>query len=349
MSSPADPALDPVARLVLDEAVAVAGDLAGREVLVVDDVALAAAARDAGGRVRAWLDDRRDADAAEAAGVVLADPWAEDPLPVELVLGRLPTALSALDDLAERVAARAPAQVRVVLGGRVKHMTRSQNDVLARHFGEVSASLGRQKSRVLHAAGPRPGERRWPRTSVLDEPALGQPLTLLGRGAVFAEGRLDAGTRLLLQALSPALDRGPREADALDLGSGSGVLATWLARRGLATRAVDVSAAAVESTRLTAGAADVEVDAAWSEGLAEVAPASVDLLVSNPPFHRGAAKDSTPTLQMIDDAARVLRPGGELWLVWNAHLPYLPRLRRAVGRTEVVRRDPHYLVTRSVR
>lgn len=51
---------------------------------------------------------------------------------------------------------------------------------------------------------------------------------------------------------------------------------------------------------------------------------------------------------MIADAARVLVPGGELVLVYNSHLPYLPRLRE-VGLTEILARDRSYLVTRTVR
>lgn len=34
-------------------------------------------------------------------------------------------------------------------------MTRAMNEVLERHFGQVSASLARQKSRVLLAGEPR--------------------------------------------------------------------------------------------------------------------------------------------------------------------------------------------------
>jgi 16S rRNA (guanine1207-N2)-methyltransferase len=51
---------------------------------------------------------------------------------------------------------------------------------------------------------------------------------------------------------------------------------------------------------------------------------------------------------MFAAAGRALRPGGELWTVYNGHLPYLAALRRLVGTTRVVRQDPRYLVTRSV-
>jgi len=49
------------------------------------------------------------------------------------------------------VAADADPVVTVLVGGRVKHMTHAMNDVLRGSFAEVTAGLGRQKSRVLTA------------------------------------------------------------------------------------------------------------------------------------------------------------------------------------------------------
>jgi 16S rRNA (guanine1207-N2)-methyltransferase len=48
---------------------------------------------------------------------------------------------------------------------------------------------------------------------------------------------------------------------------------------------------------------------------------------------------------MFDEAARVLRPGGRLWCVFNSHLPYRKELNVRLGRTQVAAQDPHYTVT----
>ena len=73
------------------------------------------------------------------------------------------------------------------------------------------------------------------------------------------------------------------------------------------------------------------------------APGRVRLLVSP-----RTPTVSTGSPRFIADAARVLVPGGELVLVYNSHLPYLPRLRE-VGPTEILAQDRSYLVTRTVR
>lgn len=331
------PDLDPVDRLLLDEI----GEIpAGRVAVIGDDHGglVAAVAERAGADVVAHSDSLVSERAVVAAGGT-AVPDLESALAgARLVVLRLPAALDALDEIARTAAVLGAADVRLVAGGRVKHMTRSMNDVLAVSFAEVGASLGRQKSRVLHAAGARPVEQTWPRSRHHD--AL--DLTVHAHGAAFAGTRLDAGTALLVGQLDRVADT---DRTVVDLGCGTGVLAALLRRRFDDVVAVDVSAAAVASTRLTtAGSVDVR----RSEGLSELADASLGAIVSNPPFHVGTAKDSTPTLEMIDDAARALAPGGELVLVYNAHLPYLPRLRE-VGETEILVRDRSYLVTRTVR
>lgn len=353
--------LDAVDDLILDEALAVdpgvegagpdtdgAAEAYGGEapVLVLDAPALAAELA-AEGRTVLHRSDML-ADEADVAAEVL-ESW-EDPrlAEVRLVLLRLPGNLNALDETAELVARHCHPQVRLVAGARVKHMTRGMNEVLAAHFGEVRASLGVRKCRVLHAASPLPGTREgtptWPRRAELEEFGL----VVSAHGATFAGTKLDLGTRLLLSRVAdlrpePGADR------AVDLGSGSGILAAVLARNGWRVSGVDASRAAVASTAETAAANGVEVDVRRADALVDWPEADLDLVVCNPPFHVGTAKDSTPAFGMISSAARALRPGGELWCVYNAHLPYLPALRREVGPSEVVARDRSYLVTRSTR
>jgi 16S rRNA (guanine1207-N2)-methyltransferase len=50
-------------------------------------------------------------------------------------------------------------------------------------------------------------------------------------------------------------------------------------------------------------------------------------------------------LSLFDEAARVLKPGGELWTVFNSHLAYRAALMRSVGPTRVVGQNPKFTVT----
>ncbi len=75
--------------------------------------------------------------------------------------------------------------------------------------------------------------------------------------------------------------------------------------------------------------------------------ACAELVLLNPPFHLGAAVHAGAGIKLIEAAARVLAPGGELWTVFNSHLHYLPALERLVGPTREAGRNPKFTVTRA--
>ncbi len=332
------PRLDAVTELLLAQA----GEIV-EPVAVLDDVdgALSAALAGQGQRVRVWCDDVRSEAALPATPLVEAVGAPASAIAgARTVLWRLPRAVGAVDEYAELLARHADPDVRVIAGERDKHLSRAMNTALARSFESVSASLGYRKARVLLASGPIAGEPSWPRTARVE--SLG--MDVVAHGATFSTNRLDRGTALLARCF----DRLPAASTAIDLGCGSGILAVLLARRGIQVEAIDVAWSACDATRLTADANGVAVDVQRRDGLTG-RTARVDLIVTNPPFHVRAAKDTSPTRKLFTQAGRLLNPGGELWCVYNAHLPYLPWLRQAIGPTTLIARDRGYLVTRSVR
>ena len=283
--------------------------------------------------------------------------WGLEPALVEgatLVLLRLPRSLDALDEIAGLIAAHAAADVVVIAGGRLKHMTVSMNEVLSRHFGRLDVSLARQKSRLLIAREPFSGDTAHHRP-IADggeyflkkewHEDLG--ITVVARGGVFAGTSLDIGTR----ALVDVLDRLPSYANAIDLGCGTGILAARLKQLNpnAAVLASDQSAAAVASARLTMLANELDVRVTRDDALAGEPDASADLILLNPPFHTGATVHKGLAEKLFRASARVLRPGGELWTVWNSHLAYRPQLERIVGETRQIARGPKFTVTASVK
>jgi 16S rRNA (guanine1207-N2)-methyltransferase len=351
-------AVDATDRLLLDEAADLLSTCRPGEVAVVDDnygaLTLGAAALHGATDLRVHQDllvgELALARNAERTG--LTGSYRLLPLSAELVDGarvvlvQAPKGLEALREIAEVVAASAAPDVTLLVGGRVKHMTHAMNDVLGASFTDVSATLARQKSRVLVARGPRPGASSFPRRQ--EHPDLG--LTVSAHGAAFAGTKIDIGTRALLGSLERMA---PEATTALDLGCGTGVLAAVLARSrpDLSVLAVDQSAAAVASATATAavnGLAD-RIRVIRDDAAASLPDGSVDLVVCNPPFHLGAAVVTTAADRMFAAAGRVLRPGGELWTVYNSALRHKPTLTRLVGPTHVVDRTPKFTVTVSTR
>ena len=264
-----------------------------------------------------------------------------------LVLLQLPKSLAELEEIADAIARHAAPDVVLLAGGRVKHMSLGMNAVLERHFSEVQPQHARQKSRILLARGPRPadGAPPFPITDVNTE--LG--LTVCARGAVFAGTGLDIGTRFLLEFLP----RMPPARHAIDLGCGTGILAAMYARShpGSRVTATDQSAAAVDSARATAEANGLgaQITVLQDDAMGLLPAGDADLILLNPPFHVGAAVHAGAGVKLIEAAARVLAPGGELWTVFNSHLHYQPALQRLIGPTREVGRNPKFTVTASIR
>jgi 16S rRNA (guanine1207-N2)-methyltransferase len=349
-------AVDATDRLLLDTAAELIADAGPGEVAVVDDaygaLTLGATALHGASDVRVAQDLlvgelslARNAERAGLSGGYRPCPLERVADGARVVLVQAPKSLEALREIAEDVAAVASPDVTVLVGGRVKHMTRAMNDVLHGSFAEVTATLARQKSRLLVARGPRPRPSSFPR--IQHHPDL--DLAVAAHGAAFAGTKIDIGTRALLGSL----DRmAPGAATALDLGCGTGVLAALLARSRPALRvlAVDQSAAAVASARATAAANGLDrIEVARDDAAGSIPAASVDLVVCNPPFHVGAAVVTTAADRLFAAAARVLRPGGELWTVYNSALRYKPTLAGLIGPTSVVHRNPKFTVTVSTR
>ncbi|WP_236685833.1 class I SAM-dependent methyltransferase [Demequina oxidasica] len=351
-------AVDAADRLILDESAALRACAKVGEIVVIGDAygALTLGAADAGATaIRTHLDslnsERALAANAEHAG--MAEHFRTLALDAELVhdarvvLLRLPRSLDELRDIAGLIAAHAAPNVVVLAGGRLKHMSLSMNEVLSEFFGRLDVTHARQKSRVLLAREPHDGRDPEPAAAQVDG------LEVRAFGGVFAGARLDIGTRLLLDNLPAELKGGTADDPYIDLACGTGIVGAWLATRHPNTHvyACDQSAIAVRSARATmnANGIDTRVEVRRDDALSARPPASASLIALNPPFHSGAAVTDRLAPRLFADAARVLRPGGELWCVWNSSLAYRPLLEGTVGPTQQVARNAKFTVTVSRR
>ncbi len=144
---------------------------------------------------------------------------------------------------------------------------------------------------------------------------------------VFAHGRLDRGSALLLEHLD-GLPRG----HLLDFGCGAGVLGAALKRRypDSEVSLLDVDAFALESSRLTLARNGLSANLIAGTGI-ESAPEGLNAIVSNPPFHQGVHTDYHASENLLTQSARHLVKGGELRLVANSFLKYPPLIERHLG------------------
>jgi len=163
----------------------------------------------------------------------------------------------------------------------------------------------------------------------------------------FAEGKLDEGTHLLLEALEVRTTD-----EALDIGCGAGFIGIHIAR--LATKGhvtmVDASLAAVDAARQAVEQSGLKnVQVLPSNGTEAVLSQRFDLVVTNPPFHQGGIQTTEIAERFMREAAQVLRPRSRFYLVANRFLKYEPSLRASFKTVEEVGGNSRYKVLRAMR
>jgi 16S rRNA G1207 methylase RsmC len=176
-------------------------------------------------------------------------------------------------------------------------------------------------------------------------PAAITLLNALYGPSVFAQGKLDEGTRLLIQALEVR----PTD-EALDIGCGAGYIGLYIARlasNGFVTM-IDASLASVALARhniAESGLRNISVLA--GDGAQAVLSQRFDLVVTNPPFHQGGIQTTEIAERFIREASQVLRPGGRFYLVANRFLKYEPTLRAHFKKINEVGGNTRFKVLRA--
>lgn len=191
----------------------------------------------------------------------------------------------------------------------------------------------------------RPSQGVVPESAWLDWHTIssaGYEVEVAGMPGIFSAGRLDEGTRMLLDTLHDTPVSGP----VLDFACGAGVIGAWLHTRygaDLVIDGVDVQAQAVFCARQTYDKAGVNGQIQASDGLAEVS-GRYQTVITNPPFHTGVSTDLSMTTAFLQQVADHLLPGGELRLVANRFLPYASLIEQAIGPTRMLRQDRRFTV-----
>jgi len=188
---------------------------------------------------------------------------------------------------------------------------------------------------------PFPTVRRTERDIGVD----GVPTRLVSYAGAFAPDRLDDGAAALIAGM-----QAPSGAHVLDLGCGTGLVGLAALRRGADIMLTDVSARAVLSTRETLAANGYpDVPITHTCGATAVEAATCDVVVANPPFHQGHGLHFEVAQFFIEEAARVLKADGRLYLVANAFLNYEPWLKAHFARVQKVRSDRRFHVWKATK
>jgi len=159
---------------------------------------------------------------------------------------------------------------------------------------------------------------------------------------VFSADSVDPASQMLVDAL-PKL-----QGSGADLGAGWG----YLSAVALAQNPEITKLALVEDNRVALECAGRNVDDPravfhWHDALSWTPVQRLDWVIMNPPFHTG--RKAAPDLgrAFILRAAEVLTPGGVLYMVANAHLPYDAALADSFKTAEIIAKTTRYKAWRA--
>ncbi len=135
--------------------------------------------------------------------------------------------------------------------------------------------------------------------------------------AVFSADGVDPASAMLAEALPKQIG-----AEIADLGAGWGYLSGQVLSRGTVTglHLVEADHTALECAQKNV--TDARATFHWDDATTWSPPKPLDAVVMNPPFHTGRAADVDLGRAFIRNAARILKPSGQLFMVANRHLPY---------------------------
>ena len=207
------------------------------------------------------------------------------------------------------------------LAGENKAGIKSADRLLKLHYGQVRKVDNARHCGLYEASTPL-GQKAFNPMTYRQQWELNcadSSIVVLSYPGVFANGRLDEGTALLLDVLSGI----KLEGDVLDFACGAGVIGACIATHNTNARVtlLDSSALALRASTETLTANHINGQVIASDGLSEV-DQSYDAVVSNPPIHAGVKTDNHLGMRLLESIQKHIRPGGMLILVANIHLPY---------------------------
>ncbi len=273
-----------------------------------------------------------------------AAPW-PPAQPFDTALVRLPKTAEEQEMTAHAVLGVLEPGGRLILYGGNDEGIRSAARMLEDLSGAVETLATRGHGRVL--ATHRKAEAQF--RDALSAWRLISPIEIAGATrdwttypGIFAAGRIDEGTALLLGAL-PALAAGAR---VLDYGCGSGVIgAAALAQQpAIVLDMLDSDTVALEAARANVPSgrpiAGTRVADAGHPGYAAI--------LSNPPLHQGFTEDHALLERLVADAPLHLAPGGLLQIVVQRRLPLDRLFAKHFGHADIVAENRRYRVWRAV-
>ena len=213
-----------------------------------------------------------------------------------------------------------------------RHFTKQLLTISDKYFEVVEQSLAKKKARVLILKK----KKEFKENELINKLTHSNNEILRQYYGVFSAKEIDQATQFFIENLQ--VEENTKE--VLDLAAGNGVLGYIIQKQlpNCKIHLIDDFYLAVESAKLNLRGENVYFH--YNDTLKEIEENSIDLVVSNPPFHFEYETNIEISLSLFKDVTYCLRQGGKFQLVANRHINYGPHLERIFNKViRVVHND----------
>jgi 23S rRNA (guanine1835-N2)-methyltransferase len=300
-------------------------------------------------------------------GVRLLDNTRLSTKKYSIILLKIPKSMLLFEEQLRELRNIIDIDTKVICGSMIKHTPARAYRLLQEIIGPTTTSLGRKKSRLAFSSFD-PDLKNIPKSAINEFSVEGFDLKISSRPGIFSAGKIDNGSRLLVNNLPEST----KSLKVIDLGCGNGILSLAVSRLcpNAAILAVDESYQALACTaenvelnykttdrtespvELLAGVAfDIipGITCQISDCMNELAGSAYNLILCNPPFHQSQNIGDVVAWNMFLQSRRVLQKGGELRIVANRHLMYHTKLKRLFGNCTVIASDTKFVILSSIK
>ena len=250
----------------------------------------------------------------------------------DMVLMKIPKSVNLFELYLAQIVTCIKDDTIVYCSFMTRHFTKQLLSISNKYFEVVEQSLAKKKARVLILKKKKEVKEK----KLINKLSLSASDELRQYYGVFSAKEIDQATQFFINNLQ--VEENTKE--VLDLAAGNGILGYIIQKQlpNCKIHLIDDFYLAIESAKLNLKGENVCFH--YNDTLKEIEENSIDLVVSNPPFHFEYETNIEISLSLFKDVTYCLKQGGKFQLVANRHLNYGPHLERIFNKViRVVHND----------
>jgi len=238
----------------------------------------------------------------------------------DMVLMKIPKSVNLFELYLAQIVTCIKDDTIVYCSFMTRHFTKQLLSISNKYFEVVEQSLAKKKARVLILKKKKEVKEK----KLINKLSLSASDELRQYYGVFSAKEIDQATQFFINNLQ--VEENTKE--VLDLAAGNGILGYIIQKQlpNCKIHLIDDFYLAVESAKLNLKGENVCFH--YNDTLKEIEENSIDLIVSNPPFHFEYETNIEISLRLFKEVTYCLKQGGKFQLVANRHLNYGPHLER---------------------